>query len=249
MRPQLSFQHQALVQLSRFPMDQLWRFAVDGKLQIKEKGWESYDKREPGSVSALIRGLAHALKQLNKPITVELVKQLHIICGTGVTFDHDVRLGIFNNRGVYVQILPEVSTPEGFRQFLYHPPRHGIQGVLFITAESAKLPHKGGALVHSITVPLNYFTKGECPCCPTKFTQFKKFLTKEWRILYYPPKSLSPDMQETVQTILAKDHCPEGYVEKTMKEHVQDVLNTYKHEQKTLTKPTELSKSGMLATQ
>lgn len=59
---ELKDHHQALNELSKFPMNQLWRFVVDGKLQIEEGGWKAYDAREPGSVAAAIRGMTHAIK-------------------------------------------------------------------------------------------------------------------------------------------------------------------------------------------
>jgi len=165
--------HQALYWLSRFPMNQWWRFGVDGKLQIKEKSWRVFDKREPGSVNAILHGKALAIKHLRKPITLDLIRQLHIQCGTGVSLDKPIKLGVFENDGVYVQILPDVSTQQGFHEFLHHHPRHNIQGVFLITDEVGKTSmtyqDHPVTVTAAISIPLNHYTAKECTGCAHRF--------------------------------------------------------------------------------
>lgn len=245
--------HQTLYWISRFPMNQWWRFAVDGKLQAKENGWKAFDKREPGSVNAILHGIAHAIKHLRKPITLDLIKELHVKCGTNVRLETPIKLGDFNNDGTYVQILPEVSTPQALHEFLHHHPKHNIQGVFLITEEIGTTPEKIQGRTAKITVshstPLNHYTAAECPHCAGKIQESEKFLNKEWRIVYYPPHSYPPELNENVARIVSKKHCPDEYSLKTIEQNLQDVLDTYTQEQKDLPTPQERAQSGIITTQ
>jgi len=76
-----------------------------------------------------------------------------------------------------------------------------------------------------------------------------KFTNKEWRIIYYPPHSYPPKLAHEVTSIVAKGHCTDGYTLKSIEENMQDVLDTYHEEQKSLETPPERALSALLATQ
>ncbi|WP_367607431.1 ankyrin repeat domain-containing protein [Legionella sp. W05-934-2] len=78
-----------LTYLANYPTKDLWRLFVDGRFWAKEKGWEGYEKREAGSLSAGLESLFYFAMKANETkdfaISVELIKEIHARCGKGVT--------------------------------------------------------------------------------------------------------------------------------------------------------------------
>ncbi|MBI2784857.1 MAG: ankyrin repeat domain-containing protein [Legionella longbeachae] len=74
--------------LKKYPMEQLWRLFVDGRFWSKQNGWEGYEEREKGSLSAGLESLMLFSLQANDTknftITVELIKSIHARCGKNV---------------------------------------------------------------------------------------------------------------------------------------------------------------------
>lgn len=75
--------------LALYPIEEMYRLFVDGRLYSVDKytlwedGWIDYEKREPGSLSSMFKGLEYILQLINNNthfINLDLIKNLHRIC-------------------------------------------------------------------------------------------------------------------------------------------------------------------------
>lgn len=67
-----------------YPSSEIWRLLIDGRLQKKEQGWIDYEKREFGSVKALLNGLKFVKETIDLPLTSDLLRELHHACSNNV---------------------------------------------------------------------------------------------------------------------------------------------------------------------
>lgn len=83
-------------ELSSFPEQDIWRLYVDGIQQLDENelGWYHYESREPNSLMQVNEAQVLALKNVNAPLDLDLIKKLHSIIREGVS-------GEFNNIDSY----------------------------------------------------------------------------------------------------------------------------------------------------
>lgn len=65
-----------------FPVEEFWRFFVDGCLQ-KEENWQGFEKREPGYLEAMFFA-STLMFDLSQPLTIEYIRKLHELAMTGV---------------------------------------------------------------------------------------------------------------------------------------------------------------------
>ena len=70
----------------KFDHKQFFRFFVDGRFQKKCEGWTGYEKKEKGSVQAMLDGFAYMIDNfdLSSGLTSHYLVQLHKICMTNV---------------------------------------------------------------------------------------------------------------------------------------------------------------------
>ncbi len=72
--------HNPLYYWMLFPIKEIWRPLIDGRLHRAEGGWGKYEEREEGCVKDLHDGLAKALLNIEAPLSEEFILDLHYVC-------------------------------------------------------------------------------------------------------------------------------------------------------------------------
>ncbi|KTD06147.1 ankyrin repeat-containing protein [Legionella gratiana] len=75
--------------LKSYPSEEVWRLFVDGRFWVKENGWQGYESREPGSLSAALESLCSTALEIEESdkdfeLSVDLIKSIHKKCGRKV---------------------------------------------------------------------------------------------------------------------------------------------------------------------
>lgn len=73
--------------LSDIPQQQLFHLFVDEDLVQKEKGWQAFEKREPGCLAALCKAAEYAFfhDRDNLEVSEDLIKNIHQRCSSNVS--------------------------------------------------------------------------------------------------------------------------------------------------------------------
>src|SRR5262245_27982207 len=72
--------HNPLYYWRLFPIKEIWRPLIDGRLHQTEDGWGKYEEREEGCVKDLHDGLAKALLNIEAPLSEDYILDLHYVC-------------------------------------------------------------------------------------------------------------------------------------------------------------------------
>jgi hypothetical protein len=96
-----------------FPSIEVWKLVIDGRNH--GGGPFVFDKEEPGYLAGISRGLDHALKNIDAPITVELLEKLRRLAVEEVskTNETDFNPEIGGNGASFALILGNNATEKG----------------------------------------------------------------------------------------------------------------------------------------
>lgn len=75
---------QNITKIHKIGTKNMYRLVVDGDLHKKEEGWRAYALREPNCLTALLGALTFGLSDLDKPLSVDMIKEIHRIATTDV---------------------------------------------------------------------------------------------------------------------------------------------------------------------
>lgn len=110
--------------LKAYPREEIWRLFVDGRFWSKEKGWQGYESREPGSLSAALESLCSTALQVDQEerefeLSVDLIKEIHKKCGKKVEELQDKSPGeIRTDEPVSFGIPASRASIKGIEEFL-----------------------------------------------------------------------------------------------------------------------------------
>lgn len=125
--------------LAKMDARQLFRLFVDGRLQRNYRGWQGFEAREPGSVSAMLNGLQYAVEHFEEAglLTGRHLARVHHACLDNVfTNNPEVTPGDLRIRPVRRQLFYKTTTLESIEEILAM--RSGDNTTVFHNGEFVK---------------------------------------------------------------------------------------------------------------
>ena len=104
--------------LNRFPQKRFFQLFVDGDTHIIENGQNGFEKREPHCISCFYDGFIHAIRNINQPLSVDLLLAFHEAATRGVGGEFKgVMLGEFRQCPMKPIIFyKDMCTVEGIKE-------------------------------------------------------------------------------------------------------------------------------------
>ncbi len=126
--------------LAKFPIENIWMLAVDGKFYAEENGPVGFDAREKNSVQGIINGLKTALEDLGKELTVDHICAIHKSCMTGIVSRNPCIPGELRQNSVSMEVMPGWMSLAGFQDLVKNlPPTSQLMPVRFLTKDGNNL--------------------------------------------------------------------------------------------------------------
>lgn len=127
--------------LAKFPIENIWMLAVDGKFYEKENGPVGFDTREVNSVQGIVNGLKTALEGLGKELTVDHICGIHKSCMTGIASRNPCVPGELRQNTVSMEVMPGWMSLAGFQDLIKNlPPMSALVPVRFLTDGKNLIP-------------------------------------------------------------------------------------------------------------